>query len=189
MIHIAYAVSQQDSLNLARLRRNNMVNIKTSRLSAFRHDRLGNITIMSALMMPGLIGIGALVLDFGYGLLTRIEHQRVADLAAYAGAVAYSASNSTATMNAANVAALNGLSSSAVSGSLVASPRTNTNQAVSVTVTTSETTLLAPVLASGSSLSVSASAFAEISAQSPACILALSGSSTGVQHIGQRHDR
>jgi len=68
-----------------------MVNIMTSRLSAFRHDRRGNITIMSALMMPGLIGIGALVLDFGYGLLTRIEHQRVADLAAYAGAVAYRA--------------------------------------------------------------------------------------------------
>jgi len=37
-----------------------------SRLSAFRKDRRGNITIMSALMMPGLIGVGALVLDLGY---------------------------------------------------------------------------------------------------------------------------
>lgn len=152
----------------------------------FRRDRRGSVTIMSAVLLPVLIGIAALVAEFGSGLLTRVENQRVADLAAYAGALAYSSSGSTATMNSAigKVAVLNGLPSSAVTGSLVTSPTGNGNQAVSVSISTSSLLMLAPVLGGASSLSVKADAQAEISAQSTACILALKASGTGVTLAG-----
>ena len=162
-----------------------MIDASPSTRPGFREDRRGSVTILSAFLLPLLIGTVALVAEFGHGLLIRVQNQRVADLAAYAGAVAYGASSSTATMNAAiaSVAGLNGMGSGAVSGALVASPSGNGNQAVSVTVATTKLMFLAPVLGTGT-LPVSATASAELSAQGSACVIALSGSETGVTLSG-----
>src|SRR5665213_2130055 len=74
-------------------------------------ERRGSITVMAAMMFPVLIGVSGLGAEYGYGLLTRVENQRTADLAAYSGALAYGASSSTATMSSAvsNIVALNGI--------------------------------------------------------------------------------
>lgn len=163
-----------------------MVSALRRQLATFRNDRRGSITILSAVLLPVLIGILALVAEFGHGLLIRVQHQRVADLAAYSGALAYNASSSTTTMNAAiaKMATLNGLPTGAATGSLVTSPSGTGNQAVSVTVTTTKLLLLAPVLRTGSTLPVRSTATAELSAQSSPCIIALSGAGTGVTLSG-----
>jgi hypothetical protein len=118
--------------------------------------------------------------------LQKAEDQRVADLAAYGGALVYNSSGSSsanATSAASNIAALNGLSSG-VTPSVVGSPSGDGNKAVEVTVTTSVPLMLARVLTTNTTLPVSATAYAEIDANAPACIIALSSSpatcSTGV---------
>jgi Flp pilus assembly protein TadG len=149
-------------------------------------SRDGNISILFALALPLVIGVVALVAEFGRGLLERAENQRVADLAAFSGALAYNASSSTSTMtDAANrVASLNGIPSSKVTASLVSSPKTPANQAVTVRIATSRDLLLAPVLNGQSSLPIKADAYVELGGSTPACIIALSGSETGVTLSG-----
>src|SRR5277367_6294440 len=106
-----------------------------TRMAAWR-ERRGSITVMAAIMFPVLIGVSGLGAEYGYGLLTRVENQRTADLAAYSGALAYNTSSSTTTMNSAvsNIAVLNGYASSAAVASLVTSPTGDGHQAVQVTV-------------------------------------------------------
>ena len=55
----------------------------------FLRNRDGNVLIISALVMPVLIGMAALVTEYGAALVERADNQRVADLSAYAGALAY----------------------------------------------------------------------------------------------------
>ena len=82
-------------------------------------------------------------------LLAREDTQRVADLAAYSGALAYSATHTTAALNAAvnRIATLNGIATAMVSLPVVTSPSGDGNQAVQVTVTTSVPLALSRVLA------------------------------------------
>ena len=70
-------------------------------------DERGAITIVAALALPAVIGVVALAVEFGNALLIRDETQRVADEAAYAGALAYVATGSQTSMLSAaqNVAA------------------------------------------------------------------------------------
>ena len=50
-------------------------------------ERRGSITVMAAAMFPVLVGVSGLAgVEYGYGLLTRVENQRTADLAAYSAA-------------------------------------------------------------------------------------------------------
>src|SRR5665213_321790 len=93
------------------------------RLAVLR-ERRGSITVMAAAMFPVLIGFSGLGVEYGYGLLTRVENQRTADLAAYSGALAYNTSNLTTTMTHAvsSIAVLNGYASSAATAALVSSP-------------------------------------------------------------------
>ncbi|TDR84531.1 pilus assembly protein TadG-related protein [Enterovirga rhinocerotis] len=145
------------------------------------------MAIMGSAILIFLIGMTALVAEFGHGLVTRVENQRVADLAAYAGALAYNASSSTPTMEAAiaQVAALNGLESTEVRGWVEASPRGNGNQAVTVSVTRTNLLLLAPVLGSSANLVVGARAWAEIATETAAaCIVALDTAGSGVTLSG-----
>jgi Flp pilus assembly protein TadG len=155
-------------------------------LRAFRDDRQGSVAIISAFLLPVLIGTAALVAEFGFGLLMRVENQRIADLAAFAGGTAYASTNDTAKMNAviANLAALNGMPSGSVTGSLGMSPSGTGNQAVSVTVSRSRLLLLAPVVSGTSSMSVGGSAAAEVAGQAPGCVLALNPSGGGVTLSG-----
>ncbi len=149
-------------------------------------DRRGTITVMAAAMFPVLIGISGLGVEYGYGLLTRVENQRVADLAAYSGALAYNATNLTASMTSAvsRIVVLNGVASSAAVAALVTSPSGDGHQAVQVTVTTSVPLVLASLLGAGSTLPVTASAYAELNPNAGACIIALQTGGTGVTLSG-----
>jgi Putative Flp pilus-assembly TadE/G-like len=146
------------------------------------------VSVLSALSLAVVIGISALAVEFGHGLLQRSDNQRVADLAAYAGALVYNsgASATTAKGAASNIAALNGLTSSnaTVTPAIVASPRANGNQAMQVTVTTSLPMYLAEVLMASTTLPVTATGYAEIEPAAPGCIIALKSSGTGITMSG-----
>src|SRR6516165_5230245 len=114
-------------------------------------DDLAAISVPSALCLVVVIGISALSVEFGHALLQRSDNQRVADLAAYGGALVYYSSGSNAAQSAAmNIAALNGLTSgnATITCDIVESPRGNGNLAMRVTVTTNLPMYLARVLTS-----------------------------------------
>jgi hypothetical protein len=149
-------------------------------------DETGAISILGTAALAGLIACAALVLEYGSGLLQQIENQRAADVAAYAGAVVYSSTGSSTSATSAvnNVAALNGLSGNAAS-SVVNSPTGDGNEAVNVSVTTSAMLNLAKVVSNRSSLPVVSSSYAEVGQGSASdCIIALSGSGTGISLSG-----
>lgn len=157
-------------------------------LGCLARDRRGNVLIISALVMPAFIGMAALVTEYGGALVEQAENQRVADLSAYAGALAYNATKSTDQMTAAavNVAALNGVRSADVQAALVASPRTAGISAVSVSIRTHKNLLLARVLDRREELLIYAGSVAEVGAQAqtPGCVLALDGAQTGITLSG-----
>lgn len=146
--------------------------------TAFVRDRGGAVAITSAFALPVLLGCCALVAEYGHGLLTRAQNQRIADLASYAGAIAYTQTKDKARMTsaAAAVARLNGISPSDVSVNLVASPKGGSNQAVQATVNVERELLLAPILGSFNELKISTTAFAQIGSEAAACIMSLNGS-------------
>ena len=150
----------------------------------FDDDR-GAISILAALVIVGVIGFAALALEYGDGLLQQVEDQRIADLAAYSGALVYNSTGSTSSTSTAvgKMASLNGLSSSSASASVGNSPTGDGNQAVKVTVSSSAPLLLARVLTTGTSIPVSAASSAEINANAPGCIIALGSSSSSTNGI------
>lgn len=154
-------------------------------ISAFWRNRKGTVATISAVAIPVLIGMAGLVAELGHGLLTKAENQRTADLAAYAGALAYNATSSSTSMtNAAkSVAALNGISASAVTVNLTTSPRDAGSQAVFVRIATTNLVLLAP-FTGRSSLAIGANSYAQLGAQTDACVLALSAGGSGVTLTG-----
>lgn len=149
-------------------------------------DTRGGISILSALAIVSVIGFSALALEYGYGLLQQVENQRVADVAAYSGALVYNSTGSSSSTNTAvgKIASLNGLTSSAASSSVGSSPSGDGNQAVQVTVTTNAPLLLARVLTTKTTMPVAATASAEINANAPGCVIALSGSGSGISLSG-----
>ncbi len=150
-------------------------------------DTRGTISMISGFVLTGLIGVGALAAEYGHSLLIEAQNQRVADLAAYSGALVYQASGqstSSASNAVTNIAALNGISTG-VSSNVVASPVNAANQAIQVTVNSTEALNLARVLQpSRSSLSITATAYAQIAINSPACVVALNGGGTGITLTG-----
>ena len=154
-------------------------------LQRSRDDARGTISILGAFVLVGVVGVSALALEYGHALLQKSEDQRVADLAAYGGALVYASTSlsSSATSAASNIATLNGLSSG-VTPSVVSSPSGDGNNAVEVVVTTSVPLMLARVLTTSTTLPVSATAYAEIKSSAPACVIALSGAGTGVTMNG-----
>ena len=159
----------------------------SKRLRAFGSDRGGNVVILSALALPVMVGMVALSVEYGSGLMKRVENQRIADLAAFAGATAYNAKATEAAMLAAaqNVGLLNGVDASDLKVELINSPRTADTKAVKVDVTTQQNLYLARVIGDFDQLTVAAAATAELPVEPAAgCILAFSGSGTGVTMIG-----
>jgi hypothetical protein len=155
-------------------------------LKGLRHDERGSVSALSAVLLAILVGIAGLVVEYGGGLLARMEDQRIADLAAFTGGIVYNATSSTTQANSAvsNIVALNGLSSASATPSIVTSPSGDGNSAVLVSVTTTKPLLLSRVLTSNSSLSINATSYAELKANAQACIIALSASGTGVTLSG-----
>ena len=154
-------------------------------LRVFRNRR-GTITLYGAVMFPILIGMTGLGTEYAYGLLQQAQDQRAADVAAYGGALAYNAtSDSTAMTSAANrLAAMNGYASSHVTAALLASPTGSGNQSVQVTVTSSRPVVLSKMLGAPGTMQTSATSYVELKASAPACVVALSGASTGVTLSG-----
>jgi uncharacterized membrane protein len=140
------------------------------------------IGVLSAVSLAAVIGISALVVEYGHGLLQRSDNQRVADLAAYGGALVYNtiynatgsvASATTSGESAAtNIAALNGLTGVGITviPAIVTSPRLDGNNAMQVTVTTNLPMYLAEVLVASTSLPVKATSYAEIVPPAPGSV-------------------
>jgi hypothetical protein len=149
-------------------------------------DRRGSVTAIAAGILAVLIGVAALAVEYGHGLLARAQDQRAADLAAYGAAVVYGNTSSTTTAQAAanNIAALNGIPTGGATYALVASPTGDGNQAVKVGVTTTEPLVLSRVLGTGNTLTVRAASMAEFAVNSPACVIALNPSGAGVNLTG-----
>jgi hypothetical protein len=122
------------------------------------------------------------VVEYGHGLLQRSDNQRVADLAAYGGALAYNtiyratesvASATTSGESAATkIAALNGLTGEGVivTPAIVTSPRLDGNTTMRVTVTTNLPMYLAEVLSASPTLPVTATSYAEIVPAAPGSV-------------------
>ena len=151
-------------------------------LKTFRWASKGTVSVIAALILPVMIGMTGLVAEYGNGVLAKAQNQRVADLAAYAGAIAYNSTSSSTTMTAVidNVASLNGVAASHVSGAVVTSPTGDGNQSVQVTINTTVPLILSQLVKSGASLPVTAMAYAEMKSNSPGCFIALKSSGSGV---------
>ena len=145
-----------------------------------------SIALVGGAVIAALVGVTAVAVDLGTAYLAKVTDQRTADSAAYAGALAYNASGSTATMNSAvaNLAALNGLPVGKAAASLVASPSGDGNNAVLVTVTTTSPVYLAEIFQASTSMSVSATSYAEVKPNASACIIALLTKASGVTLSG-----
>ncbi|MHB8285912.1 MAG: pilus assembly protein TadG-related protein [Caulobacteraceae bacterium] len=155
-------------------------------LRRFSRDKRGSIAMIGAVALPAMIGFASLVAEYGHGLLVQAETQRTADAAAYAGALAYSTSPTTAAMtSAANaVANLNGIATSAVTASLVPSSTGDGNSAVQVLISSNVPLLLAPLLGGSGNLPVKATSLAELKPNGSPCIQALSATGAGVTLAG-----
>ncbi len=156
-------------------------------LIEFLSNRHAGVSIVGALVLPVVIGTGALVGEFGLALSTKAHNQRVADLAAYSGALAYSKKNSETDMKAAvaRIATLNGIAAKDVTPSIVTSPKTAGAKAVQIQITEAQPLFLAKVLNFKSSMNISTSAMAEVAAETqPGCMLALSTTDTGITLSG-----
>src|SRR5689334_6092830 len=66
----------------------------------FCRDESGNYAILTAILMPALLGAGGLATDYGLWLKTRQQMQNVADAAAYSAAIAVTNGNGNATTQA-----------------------------------------------------------------------------------------
>jgi Flp pilus assembly protein TadG len=161
-----------------------------------RGDRRGSVSVLAALTLPPLVALMALGIDVSGWGAQRIELQRLADIAAMAGAAKYAetSSASQALTAAANVAEVNGLpvgtrggnSSTTLSDGSVAESATITFQSaastVSVTVQQNAPLPFAPTLITAAAPTLTAVAVAQVSPRSSgqACVLALEGLGTGV---------
>jgi len=172
---------------------------RAARISLLKREE-GSVAVLGAVLMTALVGTAALSVELGNWYATRVELQRLADMAAIGGAFTFAAQSSaqSATNAAADTAELNGatgggsrtwntststLTDGLVSAGIVASPRTPGNQAVSVTVSRSLPLILTKLFSTNSSVTIKASSWAEITPPppgAPACILALAPLGTGV---------
>ncbi|MHB8527968.1 MAG: pilus assembly protein TadG-related protein [Caulobacteraceae bacterium] len=153
---------------------------------AKRLGQRGSVSVIGALVLPMLVGMTGLVAEYGHGVLAKVQDQRIADLAAYAGAAAYSVTGSTSSMTAVidNVAALNGIPAAAVTGTLVNSPSGDGNQAVQVNISTSLPLYVSQILDSPAQLTVAVKSYAELKGDIQGCIIALNQGGSGVTLSG-----
>lgn len=156
-------------------------------LHRFSRDERGGVLIIGALALPLVLGGASLVTEYGLALVTKAQHQRVADMAAYGGALAYMRNQSESDMRSAasRLAVLNGVGAGKLTVALVDSPRTAGAKAVSVTINDTQPLFLAQVLNLDTNLEIASASLAEVgSSQQAGCMLALSGTETGITLSG-----
>ncbi|MCI4678690.1 hypothetical protein K9U39_07700 [Rhodoblastus acidophilus] len=141
------------------------------------------MTIIGAFLIGALIAFVSLVSEYGMGLERQNKDQRIADLASFAAANYYMANSTdgnvmaSATSVAQNVAALNGVPGSDVQVNLVTSPTNASANAIKVKVTTAAPLFLAKLVGGGTSLTDSASSYAQVvSGPGNGCVLSLNNS-------------
>jgi hypothetical protein len=129
-----------------------------------------------------IIGMAAFSVDLGNAYSALSRDQRVADIAAYSGALAYNNTGNQAAIGGAvsRIGTLNGLSANAVSAQFTSSPNGDGNPAIQATVTTSNPIYFASVVGAGQNISVGATSYAELRSGTPGCITALQTTGTGV---------
>ncbi|RUT30225.1 hypothetical protein EMQ25_12990 [Arsenicitalea aurantiaca] len=164
--------------------------LRARRPRRFIGAQSGSVAVIFALTLPVILGVSALVAEYGAGLIDHSENQRIADLAAYAGALAFSATSDEDAMDAAAraIVTANGRDGATAVVELVSSPRSADNQAVHVRVNSENRLILATILPGvADTLAIRAEAFAELGSaprQMAGCILALSGVQSGVTLTG-----
>lgn len=157
---------------------------------AFVRCRKASVATVFALVLPVLLGFAALVAEYGSILVIEANNQRVADLASYAGALAYSNTSAAdkdgaATTEATRLAAMNGVANSNITVSVVPSPRTPSASSVRAAVTTGYNLAIAKALSSTASVPVNTDAYTDVAVEVvDTCILATSGVGTGITLSG-----
>ncbi|WP_104017259.1 TadE/TadG family type IV pilus assembly protein [Roseovarius nitratireducens] len=157
-----------------------------ARFAAFIKKENGAVAVIAGLAIPVLLGFTGLALEYGQMLVVRAEAQRTADLASYAGAVAYAQNGDTGPMvdAATGVARLNGFSASEIVVVLDTSFPTASGTAVRATITTPKPLYLPSLLGGDTSVDVTASAVAGALGGEPACIQALDSNGSGITLSG-----
>jgi hypothetical protein len=154
-------------------------------LGRLRASERGSIMVMGAMALVAAIGMSGLAVEVGNAYSVKVQHQRVADVAALAAALAYRTAPTAGTLDAAakDVALANGLARATTTA--VLSPD---KSKVTVTVQGTVPLVLTRVLGSGVSLSIRNEAVASLVAADTgggACFLALKGSvANGIAQSG-----
>ena len=147
-----------------------------------RDSTRGGVALIGALSLTTIVGMGAFAVEATQGYAADVNNQRVADMAALAGAFAYNVGSSTTAMTATAkaVVAAQGIPATAADVQLVTDAATS-KQLVQVTVTTAVPLALGRVFTSALSYDVSAVGSATTTTTTttaPPCIAALSNSPT-----------
>ncbi len=153
--------------------------------------RKAGVMIFMAFTSLGIIAIAAFAINLGNAYSTLSRAQRLADVAAYAGAVSYHNAGTTTALNAAvaRMATLNGLSSSAIAGSLTASPTGDGNSAVKTLITMANPLYFSSMGTGGRTISIGSTSYAEIATVTTqnsviGCITALQQTGAGISVTG-----
>jgi hypothetical protein len=151
-----------------------------------RRARKASVITVVAMSSLAIIAMAAFSVDLGGAYSALAQDQRVADIAAYSGALAYNnTGNATGISNAVSrIATLNGLSANAISATMTTSPTGDGNNAIQAQVTTASPIYFASAIGAGKTITVGSTSYAEIKAGTPGCITALQTSGTGISITG-----
>lgn len=150
-------------------------------------DRGGGVSVLAALSLVGVIGMGSFAVDLNRGYEIMVSNQRVADMAALAAGVAYNAAKNEAILQptAQDLATVHGITGGTVVAKLVSDVPTPGAKAVQVTITVPLTVTLGRVLGVGASFPVSTTATASLATQTTAgCIVGLANSGNAIETQG-----
>ncbi|KKC24013.1 Tad domain-containing protein [Sphingomonas sp. SRS2] len=147
-----------------------------------RDSTRGGVALIGALSLTTLVGMGAFAVEATRGYAADTQNQRIADMAALAGALAYNVNSNTSQMTATarSVVVAQGLPATAADVQLVTDAPTS-RQLVQVTVTTAVPLALGRVFTSALSYDVTAVGSATTTATTttaPPCIATLDASPT-----------
>lgn len=154
---------------------------------SFFGNRRGAVSVIAALSLVSLLGMGGLAVDLNRGYQMTVSNQQVADMAAVAAAVAYTASKSEAILQptARDLAVVQGLSNATVTATMISDVPKAGAKAVRVTVTMPLSVTLARIVGASATYPVTVTATASLSSQSvPACIIGLASSGNAVETSG-----
>jgi Flp pilus assembly protein TadG len=166
-------------------------------LCLIRNDQRGTVAVLAALAMPVCVGVMALGIDVSNWAMTRVQLQRLADIAAMAGASRYAETldGPAAVTSAANVAELNGVPAGTRTGSFTTMLTDNygdwttsyafssVTTTITVTVRTQAPIWFGRLFTSATKQPIAAVAVAQIfprTSGGQACVLGLKGDSTGI---------